>query len=88
MSYSLGRGKGPIQTNSSPKKNEAGDRVKRLSQHHGDGRSSETTADQLEPLAPPHKIRQGNDATALLSYGRLPPAWINLRPYNKTTGAK
>jgi hypothetical protein len=25
MSYSFGRGEGPIQTNSSPKKNEAGD---------------------------------------------------------------
>jgi hypothetical protein len=33
MSYSFGRGKDPIQTNSSPKKNEAGDNLTKLHRH-------------------------------------------------------
>jgi type IV secretion system protein VirD4 len=45
------------------------------------GRSSMTVQEHLEPLAPPHLIRQHAKNTALLVYGRLPPAWIDLRPY-------
>jgi type IV secretion system protein VirD4 len=42
---------------------------------------SVTTATQLQPLVPPHALRQGDEATALLLYGRLAPAWVKLRRY-------
>ncbi|HWF25993.1 MAG TPA: type IV secretory system conjugative DNA transfer family protein [Solirubrobacteraceae bacterium] len=45
------------------------------------GRSSMTVQEHLEPLAPPHLVRQHAKNTALLVYGRLPPAWIQMRPY-------
>lgn len=50
------------------------------------GRSSLTVQEHLEPLAPPHLVRQHAKNTALLVYGRLPPAWIDLRPYYEDRG--
>ncbi len=55
--------------------------VKHTSKHRGDGRSSTTVSEQMQPLAPPHAIRQHPEHTALCVYGRIPPAWIDLRPY-------
>jgi len=44
------------------------------------GRST-TTGEQLRPLVPSHALRQADEATALLLYGRLAPAWVTLRRY-------
>jgi hypothetical protein len=48
--------------------------------HRGRDRST-TTGEHLEPLAPPHLIRQSKADTGLLVVGRYPPTWIRLRPY-------
>lgn len=55
--------------------------VKQTSKHQGGGRSSTTVSQHMQPLAPPHAIRQHAEHTALCVYGRTPPAWIDLRPY-------
>jgi len=60
--------------------------VQQISEHRGGGsgaRRSTTVQPHLEPLAPPHRVRQADEDTALLVYGRQPPAWIALRPYYK-----
>ena len=59
------------------------ERVEQKSQHTGKASKSTTTVEHLEPLAPPHLVRQGAPDTALLVYGRIAPAWIELRPYFK-----
>ena len=58
------------------------ERVEQRSTHRGRQRST-TTGEHLEPLAPPHRVRQAAADTALLVYGRYAPAWIELRPYFK-----
>ncbi|MGA2927190.1 MAG: type IV secretory system conjugative DNA transfer family protein [Solirubrobacteraceae bacterium] len=45
------------------------------------GGRSTTVAEQLEPLIPPHQLREAREATALLIYGRTPPLWVDLRRY-------
>ena len=42
---------------------------------------STTYSSEFRPLAAPHRVRQANTNTALLIYGRLAPAWVNLRPW-------
>ena len=50
------------------------ERVEQRSEHTGSGSRSTTTGVQLEPLAPPHRVRQAAADSALLVYGRLAPA--------------
>lgn len=40
-----------------------------------------SVSEERQPLAPPHVVRQLKDDHALLVYGRLPAAWIGLRPW-------
>jgi type IV secretion system protein VirD4 len=40
---------------------------------------SKTISSEFRSLAPAHRIRQSDADTALLIYGRLPPAWLRLR---------
>jgi len=42
---------------------------------------SRTHSSEFRALAAPHRVRQADTNTALLIYGRLRPAWINLRPW-------
>jgi type IV secretion system protein VirD4 len=42
---------------------------------------SRTYSSEFRALAAPHRIRQADANTALLVYGRLQPAWVNLRPW-------
>ncbi len=42
---------------------------------------SRTTTRELHPLAPAQRVRQTPPDKALLTYGHLPAAWINLRPW-------
>lgn len=42
---------------------------------------SRTTSRDFKRLGAPHRIRQAEQDTALLVYGRLPPAWLALRPW-------
>ena len=42
---------------------------------------SRTVSSDFRALAPPHRVRQTPQDTALLVYGRLPPAWLRLRPW-------
>jgi len=42
---------------------------------------SRTHSTDFRTLAAPHRIRQADSNTALLVYGRLAPAWIDLRPW-------
>jgi type IV secretion system protein VirD4 len=44
-------------------------------------RGSRTHSTDFRALAAPHRVRQAHANTALLVYGRLAPAWINLRPW-------
>ena len=59
------------------------ERVQQRSEHKGKASKSTTTGEHLEPLAPPWRVRQGKSDTALLVYGRVPPAWVTLRAYYK-----
>jgi type IV secretion system protein VirD4 len=43
------------------------------------GGTSTTSATELRPLAPPHRLRQAKFGTALLVYGQLPPVWTEQR---------
>ncbi len=43
------------------------------------GGTSTTSAPELRPLAPPHRLRQAKFGTALLVYGQLPPVWTEQR---------
>jgi len=42
---------------------------------------SKTTSRDRQRIASPHRVRQSAQDSALLVYGRLPPAWIALRPW-------
>jgi len=42
---------------------------------------SRTITRELHALAAPHRVRQTQTDSALLVYGRLPPAWVALRPW-------
>jgi type IV secretion system protein VirD4 len=42
---------------------------------------SRTLSKDFRALGPPHLIRQADQDTALLIYGRLAPAWLRLRPW-------
>ncbi len=42
---------------------------------------SHTTSKEFRALATPDRVRQTDPDTALLIYGRLPPAWLALRPW-------
>lgn len=42
---------------------------------------SRTTSKEFRALATPDRVRQTDPDTALLIYGRLPPAWLALRPW-------
>jgi type IV secretion system protein VirD4 len=42
---------------------------------------SRTHSSEFRALASPHRVRQADTNTALLIYGRLRPAWVNLRPW-------
>jgi type IV secretion system protein VirD4 len=44
---------------------------------------SHTHSTDFRALAPPNRVRQQQPDTALLAYGRLPPAWVHLRPWFK-----
>lgn len=57
--------------------------IKRTSTHrHGLLQpGSHTHSSDFRALAPPNRVRQQQTDTALLAYGRLPPAWIHLRPW-------
>jgi type IV secretion system protein VirD4 len=45
------------------------------------GRKSTTESTSFRPLAPANVMRQAKTGTALLVYGNLAPAWIQLRPW-------
>ena len=57
--------------------------VARVSRHRSGALQlgSKTTASEVRPLAPAHRVRQSRAEGALLVYGRLPPAWLSLRPW-------
>jgi type IV secretion system protein VirD4 len=42
---------------------------------------SRTYSSEFRAIAAPHRVRQADTNTALLIYGRLQPAWVNLRPW-------
>jgi len=42
---------------------------------------SRTHSTEFRTLAAPHRVRQADTNTALLVYGRLAPAWLDLRPW-------
>jgi hypothetical protein len=44
---------------------------------------SRTYSHDFKRIAAPNRIREANLGTALLVYGRLPPAWVKLRPWNR-----
>jgi len=43
--------------------------------------ASRTYSSEFRAIAAPHRVRQADTNTALLIYGRLQPAWVNLRPW-------
>jgi type IV secretion system protein VirD4 len=45
------------------------------------GRRSTTDSSVYRPLAPANVVREARAGSALLVYGNLPPAWIDLRPW-------
>ena len=57
--------------------------IDRVSTHRNSplATGSRTYSSEFRALAPPHRVRQADTNTALLIYGRLQPAWINLRPW-------
>jgi type IV secretion system protein VirD4 len=42
---------------------------------------SKTKSSDFRPLAPAHRVREMDSTRALLVYGRLPPAWLQLRAW-------
>jgi type IV secretion system protein VirD4 len=57
--------------------------IARFSTHRPGGlrAGSRTISSELRSLAPAHRVRQSDPDVALLIYGRLPPAWLSLRPW-------
>ena len=49
---------------------------------------SRTTSHDFKPLGAPHRVRQAKTDAALLIYGRLPPAWVTLRPWYRDRALK
>ena len=49
---------------------------------------SRTTSHDYKPLASPNHVRQADNDAALLIYGRLPPAWLQLRPWYRDRALK
>jgi type IV secretion system protein VirD4 len=49
---------------------------------------SRTISSDFRALAPAHRVRQSDPDTALLIYGRLPPAWLRLRPWYSDRGLR
>ncbi len=49
---------------------------------------SRTYSHDYKPLAAPNHVRQADNDTALLIYGRLPPAWLALRPWYRDRDLK
>jgi type IV secretion system protein VirD4 len=44
---------------------------------------SRTYSHDFKRLAAPNRVREADFGTALLVYGRLPPAWVKLRPWHR-----
>jgi hypothetical protein len=44
---------------------------------------SRTYSHDFKRLAAPDRVREADFGTALLVYGRLPPAWVRLRPWHR-----
>jgi type IV secretion system protein VirD4 len=44
---------------------------------------SRTYSHDFKRLAAPNSVREADFGTALLVYGRLPPAWVKLRPWHR-----
>ena len=56
--------------------------AKRSTNRHGVfSTGSRTLSKEYRALATPDRVRQTESDTALLIYGRLPPAWLRLRPW-------
>ena len=57
--------------------------IDRISSHRQSSLAtgSRTYSSEFRAIAAPHRVRQADTNTALLIYGRLPPAWVNLRPW-------
>jgi type IV secretion system protein VirD4 len=57
--------------------------INRISTHRNTALAagSRTYSSEFRSLAAPHRVRQADTNTALLIYGRLQPAWVNLRPW-------
>jgi type IV secretion system protein VirD4 len=57
--------------------------ITRVSRHrqHAFTPGSRTVSSDFRTLAAPNRVRQQNTETALLIYGRLAPAWLQLRPW-------
>ena len=49
---------------------------------------SRTDTHEYRRLATPNRVRQAELDTALLVYGRLPPAWLKLRPWYRDAGLR
>ena len=49
---------------------------------------SRTTSHDFKPLGAPHRVRQAKTDAALLIYGRLPSAWVALRPWYRDRGLR
>ena len=49
---------------------------------------SRTYSHDFKPLAAPNHVRQADSDAALLIYGRLPPAWLTLRPWYRDRALK
>lgn len=52
------------------------------------GRRSQTEGDTYRELAPGHLVRQRESGSAILLYGNLPPALIDLRPWYEDRGLR
>ncbi len=57
--------------------------IARISTHRENtlATGSRTYSSEFRTLAAPHRVRQADTNTALLVYGRLAPAWVDLRPW-------
>jgi type IV secretion system protein VirD4 len=57
--------------------------IARISTHRENALAtgSRTYSSEFRTLAAPHRVRQADTNTALLVYGRLAPAWVDLRPW-------
>ncbi len=49
---------------------------------------SRTYSHDFKPPAAPNRVHQADSDAALLIYGRLPPAWLALRPWYRDRALK